>query len=49
MDEFGVDQMLESCLRSYVIHCAKQHLMFQETWTYDLMVNSAWVVSQYEK
>ena len=38
MDEFGVDQMLESCVRSYVIHCAKQHQMFQETWIYDLML-----------
>ena len=48
MDEFGVDQMLESCLRSYITHCAKVHLMFQETWTYASEVNSAWVVSQYE-
>ena len=48
MNEFGVDQMLESCLRSYVIHCAKQHGSFKENWTYESMVNSAWVVSQYE-
>ena len=48
MDEFGVDQMLESCLRSYVVHCAKVHEMFQETWIYASEVNSAWVVSQYE-
>ena len=48
MDEFGVDQMLESCLRSYVIHCAKQHGLFEEDWIYESMVNSAWVVSQYE-
>ena len=48
MDEFGVDQMLESCLRSYVVHCAKIHEMFQETWIYTSDVNSAWVVSQYE-
>ena len=48
MDEFGVDQMMESCMRSYVIHCAKQHQMFHETWTYESHLNSAWVVSQYE-
>ena len=48
MDEFGVDQMLESCLRSYVVHCAKTHEMFQENWIYATEVNSAWVVSQYE-
>ena len=48
MDEFGVDHMLESCVRSYVIHCAKLHQMFNETWTYESHLNSAWVVSQYE-
>ena len=48
MDEFGVDQMLESCLRSYVVHCAKTHEMFQENWIYASEVNSAWVVSQHE-
>ena len=48
MDEFGVDQMMESCLRSYILHCAKQHNMFNETWTYHSSLNSAWVVSQYE-
>ena len=48
MDEFGVDQMMESCMRSYIVHCAKVHLMFQETWTYASEVNSAWVVSQHE-
>ena len=48
MDEFGVDQMFESCVRSYVIHCAKQHEQFFENWTYESFINSAWVVSQYE-
>ena len=48
MDEFGVDHMLESCVRSYVIHCAKLHQMFNETWTYESHLNSAWVVSQHE-
>ena len=48
MDEFGVDQMMESCMRSYVVHCAKQHQKFYENWTYESHLNSAWVVSQYE-
>ena len=48
MDEFGVDHMLESIVRSYVIHCAKLHQMFHETWTYESHLNSAWVVSQHE-
>jgi len=48
MDEFGVDQMLESCVRSYVIHCAKMHSYFHENWFYESFINSAWVVSQYE-
>ena len=48
MDEFGVDQMLESIVRSYVIHCAKMHEMFHENWIYESFINSAWVVSQYE-
>ena len=48
MNEFGVDQMMESCLRSFVLHCAKQHGKFHENWSYDSQVNSAWVVSQHE-
>ena len=48
MNDFGVEQMIESCVRSYVIHCAKLHQMFHETWTYESHLNSAWVVSQYE-
>ena len=48
MNEFGVEQMIESCVRSYVIHCAKLHQMFNETWTYESHLNSAWVVSQHE-
>ena len=48
MDEFGVDQMLESVVRSYVIHCAKMHSYFHENWFYESFINSAWVVSQYE-
>ena len=48
MNDFGVEQMIESCVRSYVIHCAKLHQMFNETWTYESHLNSAWVVSQHE-
>ena len=47
MNEFGVDQMMESCLRSFVLHCAKQHGFFEETHTFQSMINSAWIVSQY--
>ena len=25
MDKAGVDKLIESCVRSYVVHCAKQH------------------------
>jgi len=47
MDEAGVDQLLESCVKSYVVHCARQHGMFKEHYVIDSNVNSAWVVSQY--
>ena len=47
MDKAGVDQLLESCVKSYVVHCARQHGMFKEHNVTDSDVNSAWVVSQY--
>ena len=47
MDKAGVDQLIESCVRSYVIHCAKAHGFFSETHTFESMINSAWIVSQY--
>ena len=47
MDKAGVDQLLESCVKSYVVHCARQHGMFKEHYVTDSDVNSAWVVSQY--
>ena len=47
MDKAGVDQLLESCVKSYVVHCARQHGMFQEHYKTETSVNSAWVVSQY--
>ena len=48
MEKAGVDQLIESCVRSYVVHCAKAHGFFKETYTFESMVNSAWIVSQYE-
>ena len=47
MDKAGVDQLLESCVKSYVVHCAKQHHMFKEHYVFESSINSAWVVSQY--
>ena len=48
MEKAGVDQLLESCVKSYVVHCAKNNGMFEETYTFESMINSAWIVSQYE-
>ena len=47
MEKAGVDQLIESCVRSYVVHCAKAHGFFSETHTFESMINSAWIVSQY--
>ena len=47
MDECGFDQLFESCVKSYVIHCAKTHNMFKPEYVFETSVNSAWVVSQY--
>ena len=47
MEKAGVDQLIESCVRSYVIHCAKNHGFFDETHIFESMINSAWIVSQY--
>ncbi len=48
MEKAGVDQLIESCVKSYVVHCAKQHGYFDETHIFQSMINSAWIVSQYE-
>ena len=48
MERAGVDQLIESCVKSYVVHCAKQHNYFKETYTFQANINSAWIVSQYE-
>ena len=48
MEKAGVDQLIESCVKSYVMHCAKNHGMFDETHTFESYINSAWIVSQYE-
>ena len=47
MEKAGVDQLIESCVRSYVVHCAKNHGFFNETYIFESMINSAWIVSQY--
>ena len=47
MEKAGVDQLIESCVRSYVVHCAKNHGFFNETHLFESMINSAWIVSQY--
>ena len=48
MEKAGVDQLIESCVKSYVLHCAKQHNIFSETHMFQSQINSAWIVSQYE-
>ena len=48
MEKAGVEQLIESCVKSYVVHCAKAHNFFEETHTFESMINSAWIVSQYE-
>ena len=48
MEKAGVDQLIESCVRSYVVHCAKNHNFFDESYTFQSEINSAWIVSQYE-
>ena len=48
MEKAGVDLLIESCVKSYVVHCAKNHGMFDETHTFESYINSAWIVSQYE-
>ena len=47
MVKAGVDQLLESCVKSYVVHAAKTHGMFKEEYVFEPRLNSAWVVSQY--
>ena len=47
MVKAGVDQLLESCVKSYVVHAAKTHGMFKEEYVFETHLNSAWVVSQY--
>ena len=48
MEKAGVDQLIESCVKSYVVHCAKNHGMFRDDYTFESSINSAWIVSQYE-
>ena len=48
MIEFGVNTMMESCVLSYVQHCAKEHGWLHPNFTVSSAINSAWIVSQYE-
>jgi len=57
MEKAGVDQLIESCVKSYVVHCAKNHGMSNgvdhaggigDDYTFESGINSAWIVSQYE-
>ena len=48
MIEFGVNNMMESCVLSYVQHCAKEHGWLHPNFKVESAINSAWVVSQYE-
>ena len=47
MEKAGVDQLIESCVKSYVVHCAKQHSYFDETHIFQSMINSAWICLLY--
>ena len=47
MEKAGVEQLLESCVKSYVAHCTKVHGFFKEEYLFETSVNSAWIVSQY--
>ena len=35
MEKAGVDQLIESCVKSYVVHCAKNHGMFRDDYTFE--------------
>lgn len=44
----GVNQILENCVKSYIITTAKQHLAHLDEFKYESMINNAWIVSQFE-
>ncbi len=48
MIEYGVNDFLEGCVRTYVTEAVKQHEHLKEGSVVTSSVNSAWVVSQYE-
>lgn len=48
MINFGVSRILENCVRSYVVNATKLHSLHDESLKYETMINSAWVVSQFE-
>lgn len=48
MIKFGVDNILENCVKSYIINAAKMHHLHDDSYLYSSMINNAWIVSQYE-
>jgi|TARA_B110000483_G_scaffold99413_1_gene121907 uncharacterized protein (TIGR02466 family) len=46
--KFGVSDILERCVRSYVMNTTKLHSIHQDDYEYQSIINSAWIVSQYE-
>lgn len=44
----GVSQILENCIKSYIVTSAKKHLVHLDKYRYESMIIDAWVVSQYE-
>ena len=48
MIRFGVNDILENYLKTYVVNSAKIHERHEDAFSYETMINSAWIVSQYE-
>lgn len=48
MIRFGVNDALENYLKSYVVNSVKIHHKHEDDFSYQSMINSAWIVSQYE-
>ncbi len=46
--DFDVYSFLDSCVRSYIIHCARIKGLYDNQSIIDSFINDAWVVSQYE-
>ena len=48
MISFGVNEILEGCFKSYVVNATKMHSFHKDSFKYESMINSAWIVSQFE-